>query len=70
MQISYMKLYLEKSKCKINESLNGRVWEIETDESIYIESGDDKLILHPENSEYYSIDSKPFLTNAPKTFSL
>lgn len=35
-----MKFYFDKSKCKVSESLNGFVLEVETDEEVEFTGGD------------------------------
>ena len=45
-----MKLIIDKSKCTIKETLNGRALEIETFDPVYIEEYDHKHLL--TTSEY------------------
>ena len=45
-----MKLLIEKASCKINETLSGSVWEIDTDQSVlFVDEGKEYLLL-PSNS--------------------
>ena len=47
-----MKLYFEKAKCKITESLNGFFLEIETDDEVEFTGGNGRnYILFDENDE-------------------
>ena len=63
-----MKLYFEKSKCKINDSLNGFFLEIETIEPIEFTGGDGgEYILFDEDEEGIGpAPWKPFIIDKPK----
>ena len=63
-----MKLYLEKSKCHINEVLNGKVWEIDTDDVVLIKEGDDQVLLNPDGLEKL-IPEGPYLSPVPEDFN-
>ena len=74
-----MKLYLERSKCKIEESVNGDVLEVETDGPILVSALDETaLMFDPFDSD--GVDLKkvptrkrmflPYFTSVPKDYKL
>jgi hypothetical protein len=80
-----MKLIIDKSKCRVTESLNGRAIEIETDDAVYIKDehqdcllfpfdGGDDLILFENSSEMKKPKDfkffSPFITPVPKDYTL
>lgn len=58
-----MKLFIEKDKCKITESLNGRFLEIETDYEIEFIGGDggDYLLYDEDLEGIGPAPQKPFV---------
>lgn len=58
-----MKLFIEKDKCKITESLNGRFLEIETDYEIEFIGGDggDYLLFDEDQEGIGPAPEKPFV---------
>lgn len=58
-----MKLFIEKDKCKITESLNGRFLEIDTDDEIEFIGGDggDYLLFDEDPEGIGPAPWKPFV---------
>ena len=63
-----MKLYFEKAKCKITESLNGFFLEIETDDEVEFTGGNGRnYILFDENDEGIGpAPDTPFVVEDPR----
>lgn len=63
-----MRLYFEKAKCKINESLNGFFVEIETDGPIEFTGGDghDYILWDEDEEGIGPAPWEPFVTQNPK----
>ena len=63
-----MTLFIDKSKCKINDSLNGFFLEVETDEPIEFTGGDgNDYFLIDENDEGIGLAPwRPFVVEKPK----
>ena len=63
-----MKLYLEKDKCKITESLNGFVLEVETDGPLEFTGGDghDYILFDEDEEGIGPAPCEPFIVNKPK----
>ena len=61
-----MKFIIEKDKCEISESLNGRALVIETYDPVYLEDGKEFLIY----PSYFHSSDKPFITRAPESFQI
>lgn len=63
-----MKLFIEKDKCKITESLNGRFLEIETDFEIEFLGGDghDYILFDEDEEGIGPAPWKPFVVELPK----
>lgn len=63
-----MKLYLDKSKCKFGESVNGFIVEVETDEPIEFTGGDghDYILFDEDEEGIGPAPWKPFVVELPK----
>ena len=63
-----MTLYIEKSKCRIKDSLNCQFLEIETDEPIEFTGGDgnDYILFDEDDEGIGPAPWKPFVANNPK----
>lgn len=63
-----MKLFIEKDKCKITESLNERFLEIETDEEIeFVGQDGNRYLLYDECEEGIGpAPCEPFVVKLPK----
>lgn len=63
-----MKLFIEKDKCKISESLNGCFLEIETDYEIEFICGDggDYILFDEDPEGIGPAPWKPFVVELPK----
>jgi len=64
-----MKLFLEKSKCKFTESINGFFLEVETDDVVEFTGGDghDYLLFDEDEEGIGPAPWKPFVVEKPKT---
>lgn len=64
-----MKLIIDKSKCRITESLNGRAIEIETEDEIYINDRLEDCLLFPADGGYnVDLFNKAYGMRKPKGF--
>lgn len=63
-----MKLYIEKSKCKIADSINGFFLEIETDEPIEFTGcdGNDYYLFDEDDEGIGPAPTSPFVCPKPK----
>lgn len=76
-----MKLYIDKDKCRISETLNGKMV-IETDEEIAVENNGRFYLLFPYYEAFFDPwtsdvmrgtllrDDEPFLTQCPNYYKL
>ena len=65
-----MKLYLKKSNCDFDESVNGEVMIVETFEPILVEEDNCAKILHSQWDNDFGPADEPYLTNMPRGFQL
>ena len=65
-----MTLFFDKEKCRISDDINGRILIIETDEPVYIEELGDKMLLHSQWDTDFGQTDEPYLTQAPKEYTL
>lgn len=63
-----MKFYFDKSKCKISDSINGFVLEVETDDVVEFTGGDghDYLLFDEDEEGIGPAPWKPFVIDKPK----
>jgi len=63
-----MKLYLEKSKCRITDSINGFFLEVETDDVVEFTGGDgnDYLLFDEDDEGIGPAPTQPFVCPKPK----
>ncbi len=63
-----MKLYLEKAKCKITESINGFFLEVETNDEVEFTGGDghDYILFDEDEEGIGPAPWKPFVVEKPK----
>lgn len=63
-----MKLYFEKAKCKITDSINGFVLEVETNDAVEFTGGDghDYILFDEDEEGIGPAPWKPFVVELPK----
>lgn len=62
-----MKLYIDKDKCEISETLNGKMV-IEINEDIYVENSRGGWLLDSGDDSY--ISTNPYTVRCPKDYKL
>lgn len=65
-----MKLFIKKSDCTFDESVNGEVMIVETFGPIYIEEYSAKQLLHSSADTEFGLEDKPYLCDAPKDYEI
>lgn len=65
-----MKLYIDTLRCSINKSVNGRVWEVETDNPVLVEDQTQKRLLCSQDEDDLGISNEPFLSQVPENFTI